>query len=80
MQAVVWKTKSKLEGKVEHTETGVSVVQDGVAQSKENVEEGDWRRTSLQASEEERRVYIVGKVELSDVRASKSNFSRLQLL
>ena len=76
MQAVVWKAKSQSENEVEKSDFGVSVSQGCVAKTKKNVEEGDWRRTSLQASEEERRDKV-GKIEMSDVRATKSNLTRL---
>ena len=58
----------------------MAVVEVRVPQTKEKVEEGDWRRTSLQASEEERRVDKVGKIDLSDVRANKCNLTKLNLL
>ena len=64
---------------MEQTEFGLSAVQGSMAQTRENVDEWDWRQTSLQASEEGRVDKIV-EVELSDVRAIKSNLTRLQLL
>ena len=58
----------------------VAVVEGSVLQTIENDEEGDWRWTSLQASEEERRDDNVGTVELPFARASKQNLTKLQLL
>ena len=73
------KTKCQSEREVGQIEFGVSVIQDCVAQTKKIVEEGDWRRASIQASEEERRVGKIGKVELSLVRARYSNLQPLCL-